>query len=260
MTKRAEHRPLYARLWFQVIVGVVAGVVLGYLQPTWGAAMRPLGDGFVKLIRMMIAPIIFGTVVVGIGKMGDMKEVGRIGLRALVYFEVVSTVALVLGLVAVNVLKPGAGVNAVNLDAKAVATYTQGAAHLTTVDFLMNIIPTTIVDAFAKGDILEVLFFSVLFGMALLHMGPVGKSLVNLIDQITRWVIERAVRERLAQRDHADAVVSDARLKDYKRLCAGYESPTELKSEEFISVNTAGAVDEIFCSLMNDLAVRHAHC
>jgi aerobic C4-dicarboxylate transport protein len=185
MVKTADRRPLYTRLWFQVIVGVVAGVILGYVRPGMGAAMKPLGDGFVKLIRMMIAPIIFGTVVVGIGKMGDMKEVGRIGLRALVYFEVVSTLALVFGLVTVNLLHPGSGVQATGLDPKAVAAYTSSAAHLTTVDFLMNIIPTTVVDAFAKGDILEVLFFSVLFGMALLHMGARGKAVVALIDQVT---------------------------------------------------------------------------
>src|SRR5215217_9096819 len=150
----AREQPLYARLWFQVIVGIVVGVVLGYVNPSSGAAMKPLGDAFVKLIRMMIAPIIFGTVVVGIAKMGDMKEVGRIGLRALVYFEVVSTVALIIGLVFVNLMKPGAGMHAsaAQLDPKAVSTYTTSAAHLTMTEFLMNIIPTTIVNAFATGD------------------------------------------------------------------------------------------------------------
>ena len=116
-----RQQPLYARLWFQVIVGIVVGVVLGQLNPGLGASMRPLGDGFVKLIRMMIAPIIFGTVVVGIAKMGDMKEVGRIGLRAIVYFEAVSTLALIIGLVFVNVMQPGAGMHAsaAQLDPKA---------------------------------------------------------------------------------------------------------------------------------------------
>ena len=183
-SRTADQQPLYARLWFQVIVGIVVGVGLGYFYPAQGAAMKPLGDAFVKLIRMMIAPIIFGTVVVGIAKMGDMKEVGRIGLRALIYFEVVSTIALVIGMVFVNVLKPGAAIHATaaQLDPKAVAAYTTSAAHLTTTDFLMNIIPTTIVNAFATGDILQVLFFSVLFGLAVLHMGKVGKQLVSLID------------------------------------------------------------------------------
>ena len=109
---RSADQPLYARLWFQVIVGIVLGVGLGYVNPTTGAAMKPLGDAFVKLIKMMIAPIIFGTVVVGIAKMGDMKEVGRIGLRALIYFEVVSTIALVIGMVFVNIMQPGASVHA----------------------------------------------------------------------------------------------------------------------------------------------------
>ena len=186
-SRTADHQPLYGRLWFQVIVGIVVGVGLGYFYPAQGAAMKPLGDAFVKLIRMMIAPIIFGTVVVGIAKMGDMKEVGRIGLRALIYFEVVSTIALVIGMVFVNVLKPGSAIHATaaQLDPKAVAAYTTSAAHLTTTDFLMNIIPTTIVNAFATGDILQVLFFSVLFGLAVLHMGKVGKQLVSLIDQFT---------------------------------------------------------------------------
>ncbi len=186
-TKTAAQQPLYARLWFQVIVGIVAGVLLGYFYPARGAAMKPLGDAFIKLIRMMIAPIIFGTVVVGIAKMGDMKQVGRIGLRALIYFEVVSTIALLIGLVFVNVIKPGAGINAnaAQLDPAAVAAYTSSASHLTITDFLMNIIPTTIVNAFATGDILQVLFFSVLFGVAVLHMGKLGKQLVSLIDHLT---------------------------------------------------------------------------
>jgi aerobic C4-dicarboxylate transport protein len=182
-----RQQPLYARLWFQVIVGIVIGVVLGYMNPPAGAAMKPLGDAFIKLIRMMIAPIIFGTVVVGIAKMGDMKEVGRIGLRALIYFEAVSTIALIIGLVFVNVFQPGAGIHATaaQLDPKTVSTYTSSASHLTTIDFLMNIVPTTIVNAFATGDILQVLFFSVLFGVAVLHMGSIGRQLVSLIDQFT---------------------------------------------------------------------------
>src|SRR4051812_923845 len=182
-----DRRPLYAHLYFQVLAGIAIGVVLGHFWPGAGAAMRPLGDGFIKLIRMLIAPIIFSTVVVGIAKMGDMKNVGRIGIRALLYFEVVSTLALVIGLVVINLLKPGAGINAnpATLDARAVATYTSSAQQLSTVDFLLNIIPTTVVDAFAKGEILQVLFFSVLFGLALLHFGDKGRTLVNLIDQLS---------------------------------------------------------------------------
>jgi aerobic C4-dicarboxylate transport protein len=177
---RTERAPIYTHLYFQVLVGIVLGVLVGYMWPATGVALRPLGDGFIKLIRMMIAPIIFTTVIVGIAKMGDMKSVGRIGVRALVYFEIVSTLALVIGLVIINVLQPGVGVNAdpKTLDAKAVAAYTSNAQHLSTIDFLLNIIPTTIVDAFAKGDILQVLLFSILFGLALLRLGPKAKSLV----------------------------------------------------------------------------------
>lgn len=187
MSRASDAHPFYTRLYFQVITGIILGVLVGFVWPRTGAAMKPLGDGFIKLIRMMIAPIIFSTVVVGIAKMGDMKEVGRIGLKALVYFEVVSTMALIIGLVVVNVLQPGAGVNADagTLDARAVAAYTASAQHLSTVDFFLNIIPTTIVDAFAKGDILQVLLFSVLFGLALLHFGERGRSLVAIIEHFS---------------------------------------------------------------------------
>ena len=179
-----DRRPFYTHLYFQVLTGIVLGVFLGHFWPGTGAAMRPLGDGFIKLIRMIIAPIIFSTVVVGIAKMGDMRNVGRIGVRALVYFEVVSTLALVIGLVVINLLEPGVGINAdpATLDARAVATYTSGAQALSTVDFLLNIIPATVVDAFARGEILQVLFFSVLFGLALLHVGEKGRTLVGMIE------------------------------------------------------------------------------
>jgi aerobic C4-dicarboxylate transport protein len=179
--------PLYTRLYFQVVTGIVLGVILGFLWPETGAAMRPLGDGFIKLIRMIIAPIIFLTVVVGIAKMGDMKEVGRIGIKALLYFEVISTLALVIGLVVVNVLQPGAGINAdpATLDATAVATYATTAQNMSTTQFVLNIIPNTVVDAFARGEILQVLLFSILFGLALLHLGEKGKPLVALFDQLT---------------------------------------------------------------------------
>ena len=187
MAGATDRKPLYAHLYFQVLAGIALGIILGYLWPARGAAMRPLGDGFIRLIRMIIAPIIFSTVVVGIAKMGDMKNVGRIGIRALLYFEGVSTLALIIGLVVVNVLRPGAGINADpgTLDATAVATFTSSAQHLSTVDFLLNIIPSTVVDAFAKGEILQVLFFSVLFGLALLHLGAAGQTLVRVIDDLS---------------------------------------------------------------------------
>jgi aerobic C4-dicarboxylate transport protein len=187
MARTLDRKPLYTQLYFQVLTGILLGVALGYAWPSTGAALRPLGDGFIKLIRMMIAPIIFSTVVVGIAKMGDMKSVGRIGIRALVYFEIVSTLALLIGLAVINILQPGVGINAdpATLDAKAVAAYTTNAQHLSTVEFLLNIIPLTIVDAFAKGEILQVLLFSVLFGVALLHVGEKGRTLIGFIDEFS---------------------------------------------------------------------------
>jgi aerobic C4-dicarboxylate transport protein len=185
-SKTAARQPFYTRLYFQVVTGIVLGVLLGHFWPETGAEMRPLGDGFIKLIKMMIAPIIFCTVVVGLAKMGDMKEVGRVGLKALVYFEVVSTLALIVGLIVVNVLKPGAGINAdpATLNATSVSAYASTAQNLTTTQFLLNIIPTTIVDAFAKGEILQVLLFSVFFGLALLGFGEKGKGLISFLDQL----------------------------------------------------------------------------
>ncbi len=178
-------KPIYKRLYAQVLFAIAVGVILGAVAPEMGTAAKPLGDAFIKLIKMMIAPIVFCTVVVGIAKMGDMKEVGRVGLKALLYFEVVTTLALVIGLVVVNVVQPGHGINAdpAHLDAKAVASYAAGAKSLSTVDFIVNIIPTTFVDAFAKGEILQVLLISVLFGLVLAKMGDKGKLLVNVIDQ-----------------------------------------------------------------------------
>jgi aerobic C4-dicarboxylate transport protein len=179
-----KRQPLYKSLYFQVLVGIALGVLLGYVWPERGAAMRPLGDGFIKLIKMLIAPIIFATVTVGIAQMVQMKDVGRIGIRALVYFEVVSTIALVIGLIVVNVLQPGVGlgVDPASLDSKAVSAYTGSSAHLTVTEFILNIIPNTVFDAFAKGEILQVLLFSLLFGLALLKLGEKGAPLVSLIE------------------------------------------------------------------------------
>jgi aerobic C4-dicarboxylate transport protein len=148
--------------------------------------MKPLGDGFIKLIKMIIAPIIFCTVVTGIAGMEDMKKVGRVGVKALLYFEIVSTLALAIGLLVVSVIQPGAGMNAdvSKLDTRALETFTAKAQSHGTVDFLINIIPNTVVEAFAKGDILQVLFFSILFGFALSMLGPRGKVVFNLIDEV----------------------------------------------------------------------------
>ena len=191
--------PVYRSLYFQVLVGIAAGAIFGYLSPAHGAAMRPLGDGFIKLIKMLIAPIVFSTVVVGIAQMGAMKDVGRIGLRALVYFEVVSTLALIIGLVVATVMKPGSGltINTQGMDVQSVAAYTTASQKLTTTDFLMNVIPNTVVDAFARGEILQVLLFSMLFGLALLRGGERAKPLVALINQLSQTlfgVIEMLMR------------------------------------------------------------------
>src|SRR5882762_4573013 len=179
-----KRQPLYKSLYFQVLVGIALGVLLGYVWPEWGAAMRPLGDGFIKLIKMLIAPIIFATVTVGIAQMVQMKDVGRIGIRALVYFEAVYTIALVIGLIVVNVLQPGVGlgVDPASLDSKAVSAFTGSSAHLTVTEFILNIIPNTVFDAFAKGEILQVLLFSLLFGLTLLKLGEKGAPLVSLIE------------------------------------------------------------------------------
>jgi aerobic C4-dicarboxylate transport protein len=176
---------LLKTLYAQVLVGITIGVLLGLVAPDTGAAMRPLGDGFIKLVKMLIAPVIFTTVVVGIAHMGAMKDVGRIGIRALVYFEVVSTVALVIGLVVVNVLQPGGGLalDPSSLDPKAVASYTTASEKLSSVDFVLNVIPTTMIDAFARGEILQVLLVSVLFGLAALALGSRVSTLVAVVDQ-----------------------------------------------------------------------------
>lgn len=180
-------QPIYKYLYFQVLFAIGVGVLLGHFYPSLAVQMKPFGDGFIKLIKMIITPIIFCTVVVGIAGMGSMKKVGRVGGKALLYFELVSSVALVIGLIIVNVVQPGAGMNAdiSSLDANAVSSYTKAAATHTTIDFLMNIIPNTVVDAFAKGDILQVLLFALLFGFGLSAMGDKGSRLLGLIDEVS---------------------------------------------------------------------------
>ncbi len=175
----------YTLLYVQVLFGIIIGGLIGYLVPDVGAKLQPLADGFIKLIKMLLAPIIFGTVVVGIAKMGSIKEVGRIGGKALLYFEVVSTIALVIGLVVVNIMKPGAGMNidVGSLNADAIKGYAQTAHDQGgAIAFFMNIIPTTFVDAFAKGAMLQVIFISVLLGIALVQIGEPAKPLINVID------------------------------------------------------------------------------
>ena len=189
-TERARKKPFYANLWVQVLIAIAAAVVFGYLSPAKAIAMKPLGDGFIRLITMIVSLIIFCTVVSGIASMQDMKKVGRVGGKALLYFEVVSTVALLIGLVVGKVAHPGSGFNvsAANLDAKAVAEYAGPAKAQSITDFLLHIIPTTVVDAFAKGDILQVVFVAILFGLALSALGDRGKPLVTLLDSLTQTV------------------------------------------------------------------------
>jgi aerobic C4-dicarboxylate transport protein len=164
-----KKKPLYKVLYVQVLFAIFCGIMLGVFYPKLGVDMKPLGDGFIKLIKMIIAPVIFCTVVAGIAGMQDMKKIGRVGGKALLYFEVVSTVALAIGLLVANIIRPGDGFNAnpATLDTKSIAEFTAKAKGQSLTDFIMNIIPNTFIDAFAKGDILQVLLVAILVGFAL---------------------------------------------------------------------------------------------
>jgi aerobic C4-dicarboxylate transport protein len=178
-------RALTGHLYFWVLVAILAGGLLGYLDPATAVALKPLGDGFIALIKMLISPIIFCTVVLGIAGAGDMKKVGRVGAKALLYFEIVSTLALAIGIVVVNTVEPGAGFNVdpASLDAAAVADYAKRAEGQTTTAFILHIIPTTFFDAFTGGgDLLQVLFVAVLFGYAMTHMGAAGQPVHQFIE------------------------------------------------------------------------------
>jgi aerobic C4-dicarboxylate transport protein len=179
-----KKKRLYQHLYFQVLCAIVIGVLLGHFYPSLGESMKPLGDGFIKLVRMLIAPIIFCTVVHGIASAGDMKKVGRIGLKALIYFEVMTTVALALGLLSMNLVQPGAGMNVdpSTLDTKAIQGFTAKAGEMGIVDYILHIIPNTVVGAFAEGEILQVLLIAVLFAFGLQFLGERGKPLVKIID------------------------------------------------------------------------------
>ena len=183
----ASRKPLYSHLYAQVLTAIILGILLGYFYPQLGEQMKPFGDAFIKMIKMLIAPIIFCTVVHGIAGMEDLKRVGRVGIKALIYFEVVTTLALIVGLVIVNILQPGAGMNvdAKAIDTKSIQIYTTKAGQQGTVEFFLNIIPATVVGAFAEGEILQVLFFAVLFAFALSLLGERGKPLLNLIDIVS---------------------------------------------------------------------------
>jgi aerobic C4-dicarboxylate transport protein len=182
--KQATGR-LLSSLYVQVLLAITIGILLGHFWPQLGAAMQPLGTGFIKLIKMIIAPIIFCTVVIGIAGMEDMKKVGKTGGFALLYFEIVSTIALVIGLVVINVVKPGVGmhIDPATLDQQSISKYTAPDQMMGTVDFLLNVIPTSVFDAFARGDMLQVLFFSVLFGFALQKMGGRQNLIFSYIEK-----------------------------------------------------------------------------
>lgn len=182
---------LLGKLYVQVLIGVSLGVTLGVFAPDLGSSLKPLGDVFIKLIKMVFAPVIFATVVLGIARMENMKELGRVGVRALLYFELLSTFALALGLVVVNVVQPGAGMNvdAAHLDTKAIANYTHGAEKPHTfIDFLMSLVPTSIIDALARNDILQILVFATLFGIALSHIGTRARPVVDFLDAFTHGI------------------------------------------------------------------------
>jgi aerobic C4-dicarboxylate transport protein len=181
---KAPRKAWYAQLWTQVLIGMGVGILIGWWDPDLGAAMQPLGDGFIKLIRMLIAPIIFCTVVHGIAQTASMASVGRVAIKALVYFEVLTTIALIIGLLAVNIIKPGAGMNVdlSTVNTSVIDPYVKLTPEVGFIPFLMNIIPSTFVGAFAEGNILQVLFISILCGFALIWLGETGRPLVNLID------------------------------------------------------------------------------
>jgi aerobic C4-dicarboxylate transport protein len=180
----AKRRPLYRRLYVQVLCSILIGALLGYWRPEIAQQMKPLGDLFIRLIKMMVEPIIFTTVVAGVANMGSMRQVGRVGLKALVYFEAVSGVALLLGVLVANVYKAGAGIHLdlTSVDRTAAAAVSAGAGHIAPLEFVTHVVPESVVGAFAKGDTLQVVFFSVLFGLGMAAMGARTRPLVELID------------------------------------------------------------------------------
>jgi aerobic C4-dicarboxylate transport protein len=192
--QRKHHRPKrwYAQLWVYVFVAMILGIILGKFDPSLGVRMQPLGDAFIKLIRMLIAPIIFCTVVHGIARMSDLARVGRVALKAIIYFEVLTTIALVIGLAAVNIWKPGRGmnVNLAHLDTSAVQTYVAHPESASVTQFLTNIIPSTFVGAFTEGNVLQVLLISVLCAFALAQVGDRGKPVVDFIEAASQMLFK----------------------------------------------------------------------
>jgi aerobic C4-dicarboxylate transport protein len=181
-------KPLYTYLYVQVLIGVFLGIFVGYFFPDVGKSLKPLGDGFVKLVKMLIAPVIFCTVVHGIAALEDFKKLGRVGIKALIYFEIVSTLALVIGLIVVNVLQPGAGFNSnpKTLDPSLTSAYSQKAHDLSAAEFILHIIPNSFAEAFVSGDLLQVLLVSILTGFAIAFMGETGRSALKAVDLVGR--------------------------------------------------------------------------
>jgi aerobic C4-dicarboxylate transport protein len=188
MQNTSQRKPWYRILYIQVLIAVGIGILIGWFFPDTGKALKPLGDGFVKLVKMIIAPIIFCTVVHGIASMSDMKRLGRIGLKAIVYFEIVSTLALFIGLIVVNVMRPGAGFNIdpATFDPKIGKTYAEQAHSLNATEFLLNVIPTSFFDGLARGDILQVLLIAILSGFAISFMGERGRPILGFIEQAAK--------------------------------------------------------------------------
>jgi len=188
LSSDVRRTPFYRSLYGQVLIATLFGVALGHFFPAAGASMKPLGDAFIKLVRMIVAPVVFCTVVVGIAGVGDVKAVGKAGILTLIYFEIVSTIALVIGLIVVNIVKPGAGMNVdpAALDAGAVAQYVTAGRGQHITDFLLGIIPTSAADAFARSDILQVLLFSVIFGLALNATGKAGAPVFEFIERLSQ--------------------------------------------------------------------------
>jgi len=186
--RNAPPAKLHQHLYLQVLAAIVIGVAFGYVSPDWAQRMQPLGDAFIRAIRMLIAPIIFCTVVHGIASMDDLKSAGRVAFKSIIYFEAVTTLALIIGLIVVNVWQPGVGMNVDvrTLETGAITSYTAQAKQRGAVEFVMHIIPQTVIGAFAEGEILQVLFVSVLFGAALFRLGDRGKPLVHLIGLVSQ--------------------------------------------------------------------------
>lgn len=188
LPSKAPPRRWFQQLWIQVLIAMALGIFIGHYYPGLGTDMQPLGDGFIKLIRLLIAPIIFCTVVLGIAKMDDMARVGRVAIKGIIYFEVLTTIALVVGLVVVNLWQPGVGMNidASALDTASIKKYVAQGHEAGIIPFVMNIIPSTMVGAMAEGNILQVLLISILFGCVLVKLGPIGKPVVDMLDSFSK--------------------------------------------------------------------------